>query len=57
VASESKLLPDELVAPLIWDHRQQARLLSNDAPSGDCHVNQLEANGYVSYMQGKCCHP
>lgn len=57
MASESKLLPDELVAPLIWDHRQQARLLSNDAPSGDCHVNQLEANGYVFYMQGKCCHP
>lgn len=56
MASESKLPPDKLIAPLIWDHREQARLLSNDAPSGDCHVNQREANQYVFYMQGKCCH-
>ena len=56
MASESKLPPDKLIAPLIWDYREQARLLSNDAPSGDCHVNQREANRYVFYMQGKCCH-
>lgn len=57
MASESKHLSDKLVAPLIWGHRRQARPLSNDAPSGDCHVNQRGANGYVFSMQGKCCHP